>query len=379
MHICFLTNEYPKKEFNNGGIGSFVQFLARELVKTGINVSVIGINKYFLKEEEEEDHGVKIYRLSKSKWSYGKFYQNTKKVLNKIKELNSFNKIDIVEGSELNFAFFPKKTSYKKVIRLHGGHHFFSIELGKKPSIWRSYQEKISFKKADFFVAVSDYVGKQTQIHLKYSFPYVTIHNSVDLKIFKVPDRKKKIRNTLLFIGTVCEKKGVKQLVKAIPIIKKVIPDIKLKIVGRDWLFPDGSSYIKYLKSFINEDCLDTIQILKAMPHSEITKIIEEADICVYPSHMEAMPIAWLEALSMGKTVVASNIGPAEEAIINDTTGVLVNPFSEEDIAKKIIKLLQNRNKMEYLGKQARIDIEKRFNLKNILNKNIHFYNEILS
>jgi glycosyltransferase involved in cell wall biosynthesis len=378
MHIVFLTNEYPKKGLNNGGIGSFIQFIGRELVKKGINISVVGINNSY-SEQFDEDYGVKIYRTPKSKWKFGKFYQHTKNILKKIDAINQVCEINIVEGSELNFAFFPRKTNYKKVIRLHGGHHFFATELGEKPALWRGFQEKTSFKKADYFVAVSNYVGKQTQIHLNFFFPFTTIYNSVDLNIFKVSDKNKIIKHTLLFVGTVCEKKGVRQLVDAIPLIKKEIPDIKLKIVGRDWFFPNGNSYIDYLKTHIKNDCKDSIEIIGAVPHSEISNIIEKAEICVYPSHMEAMPIAWLEGLAMGKTVVASNIGPAKEMIINNETGVLVNPYSAYDISKKIIELFLDESKMVCLGKQARIDIKNRFKLESILNQNINFYKSILS
>lgn len=377
MHIVFLTHEYPKKGVNSGGIGSFVQFLGNELVKKGNKVSVVGMNTTFL-EETEEDNGVTIYRLPKSKWKWGKFYQNNKRTLQKINEINALEKIDIVEGSELNFAFFPKKTSYKKVIRLHGGHHFFAIELGKKPALWRGYQEKKSFKNADAYIAVSNYVGKQTQKYLQFNFPFTTIYNSVNTDKFKPSDTSKIVENSLLFVGTVCEKKGVRQLVQAIPLIKKQIPNIHLKIVGRDWTFSDGSSYVKYLKTFITENVQNNIEIVGAVPHTEIPQLLTEANLCVYPSHMEAMPIAWLEALAQAKIVVASDIGPGKEAIIHQKTGILVNPYKPEEIAKGIIEALSNNKKAKEYGTNARKDILKRFNVPEIVNKNIVFYNSLL-
>jgi glycosyltransferase involved in cell wall biosynthesis len=238
---------------NSGGIGSFVQFLSRKLVKQGIKVSIVGLNNNN-SYDEDHDLGVNIFRVPKSKWKFGKFYQHTKRILSKIEELSKIEKVDIVEGSELNFAFFPKKAAYKKVIRLHGGHHFFALELGEKNAFWRSYQERKSFSKADAYIAVSNYVGKQTQKYLKYNFPFRTIFNSVNTDKFK-PDFDAKVEeNSLLFVGTICEKKGIKQLIQAIPIIKKQIPNIQLNIVGRDWKFKDGSSYIEYLQSTF---CID--------------------------------------------------------------------------------------------------------------------------
>jgi len=377
MHICFITNEYPMKGVNGGGIGTLVQFLSRMLVKKDIKVSVIGISKEFT-NKNTFDQGVQIYRLAKSKWKIGKFYDHTIRILSKINELDKEEPLNIVEGSELNFAFFPKKTSYKKIIRLHGGHHFFANELDKKPAIWRSFQEKQSFKKADGYIAVSDYVGRQTQKYLHFKFKYSVIYNSVDTVRFHVADITKLQHNTLLFVGTVCEKKGIRQLVQAMPLIKKEIPSIKLKIVGRDLIDKNGKSYIAYLKSYIDSDLEENVQIIGSVPHSEVAKYIERAHLCVYPSHMEAMPIAWLEALSMGKTLIASDIGPGHETVINGVTGLLVNPFDIKGLASSIVEVLNNKN-FDIYGKSAREDIISRFNVDRIIAKNIQYYNMILS
>ena len=279
---------------------------------------------------------------------------------------------------EVNFAFLPKKTSYKKIIRLHGGHHFFAIELDKKPAIWRSFQEKQSFKKADGYIAVSDYVGRQTQKYLNFKFKYSVIYNSVDTVKFHLADITKLEQNTLLFVGTVCEKKGIRQLVQAMPLIKEKFPSIKLKIVGRDWIDKNGNSFTKYLKTYISEDLKNNIELLGAVPHIEIPDYIEKAHICVFPSHMEAMPIAWLEALSMGKILIAGDIGPGHEVIINGVTGVLVNPFIITVLASVIIDVLNNVNSNVY-GKAERKDIISRFNVEDIISKNIQYYNKILS
>ncbi|AOW19515.1 glycosyltransferase family 4 protein [Urechidicola croceus] len=376
MHIVFLTNEYPEKGESHGGIGSFVQNLSKNLVEKGFNISVIGISKSA--STLEYDNGVEIHRIQQSTAKFGKFIFNSKRVRNTLKNIHEKKSIDIVEGSELSFAFLPKNTPYKKVIRMHGGHHFFAITLNKKPAVWRSFQERRSFKKADYYVSVSNYVGSQTKKYLKKNFEFTTIYNSVNTDKFVSKDNYKTIKDSLLFVGTICEKKGIRQLVQAIPIIKSKFPDVKLKIVGRDWKFPNGKSYTEYLKTFITESIKDNVEIIGVIPHDRISKYIEEAEICVYPSHMEAMPIAWLEGLLMGKPIVASNIGPAREAIKNNKTGLLANPHSPEDLAMKILELLLNKEKALKLGREARNDISKRFNQKNIIEQNINFYTSII-
>ena len=184
--------------------------------------------------------------------------------------------------------------------------------------------------------------------------------------------------NTLLFVGTVCEKKGIRQLVQAMQLIQKEVPTIKLKIVGRDWKDKAGNSFTTYLKTFINEELKEAIEIVGPVPHIEVSSYIEKAHICVYPSHMEAMPIAWLEALAMGKTLIASDIGPGHEAVINGVTGLLVNPFDIKGLASSIVEVLNNKN-FDIYGKAARENIISRFNVDSIIAKNIQYYNKTLS
>ena len=63
MHICFITNEYPKQDYPHGGVGTFIHTIAHELIEKGHTVSVIGINVYCNVDEEEKDGEVSVYRI----------------------------------------------------------------------------------------------------------------------------------------------------------------------------------------------------------------------------------------------------------------------------------------------------------------------------
>lgn len=377
MHICFLTNEYPKKGDSHGGIGTFVKFLAENLVVKGIDVSIVGINTSS-KNETFVEKKVVIYRLGKSNWKFARFYDHNRKIQKKIKEIHAKKPINIVEGSELNFAFFPKNTPYKKLIRLHGGHHFFAIEQRENPALWRGFQEKKSFKKADYFVAVSKYVGEQTKKYLKYNFSFKTIYNSINLNAFYKSNEKEEIPYKLVFIGTVCEKKGIEQLILALPIIKKHYPKVTLDIVGRDWFSKEGKSYTEYLKTIIDKNVSEDINFLGSLPYHKLPKIIESAQICVFPSLVESFGLTIIEAMAMGKAVAASNIKPFKEIVGKSKSVSFFNPKSIDDISEKISLLLSNKSLRDNLGEKSREHILKMFNANKILNENIQFYKSII-
>ena len=378
MHIVYLTNEYPYKDLPHGGIGTFVQNLGRNLVKKGIHVSVVGITNSNKNIGVDLDEGVKVYRIKASSLKFGKFILNSLEIRKKLKKIHSIIPIDILEGSELSFAFLPKNTPYKKVIRMHGGHHFFAVTLNKKPAFWRAFQEKQSFRKADALIAVSDYVGKTTKQLLNFKLFYKTIYNFIDFTNFKEITNVKQITNAIVFIGTICEKKGVKQLVNAFSIVKKNIPSATLHLVGRDWSSSTVPSYIDFIKTIIPVEDINSITFYGAMTYSEMPNILAKAQVCVYPSHMESFGLTLVEAMAMSKPIVYSNIPPFKEIILNEISGLECNPFDPTDIAEKICTLLLDKEMSRNLAENAYTHIKDKFNSELILEENINFYNEIL-
>ncbi len=378
MHIVFHTHEYPGEGRSHGGVGTVVRFLARRFALQGIRVSVVGINDKAI-DEFEEDGSVRIYRLARSKWKAFRFIDQTNRILAKLKDIHREHPIDIVEGAELTFAFYPRKTPFKKVIRLHGGHHFFAMELGKSPKLWRSFQEKQSFKKADGYIAVSDYVGHKTREYLRYDFSYQVIYNTLDEQFFQPMADASPRKNSILFYGTVCEKKGIRQLVMAMPEILRQVPDAQLNIVGRDWFFPDGRSYIEYLQSFIPEAIKPHILFYGKVPHEKIKEFLANNEVVALPSHMEAMPLAWIEALLMAKPFIGGDIGPGREIVKNGETGFLVNPRDPQEIAGKIVWLLQNKPQARAMGLKTREYALKLLHPEKIIAENIRFYKNLLT
>lgn len=380
MHICFITNEFPKEGFPHGGIGSFVKTLAASLVKKGFQISVIGIN-YSPTNESEIVEGINVYRLKKSKVKGLSWYFNSRAVDKKIREIHKKNPIQIIECSELGLAFVSKIKNIRYIIRLHGGHHFFAESENRKINKWKGFQEKRSFKKADAFIAVSEYVKQHTEKYLSYhNKPIAYISNPIDTDFFK-PIITNDSDNKIVFAGTVCEKKGIRQLIQAFPLVKKEFPNVTLEVYGRDWFFPNGDSYMKMLKDKelikLGTASRD-INFHGAVPYSDIPQVYSEASLCVFPSHMETQGLVAPEAMAMEKAVVFTKLGPGPEAIENYKTGLLCDPYNPVDIAEKIIWFLSNKEEAEEMGKKARKYVITKYGLENILRQNIDFYKNVI-
>jgi glycosyltransferase involved in cell wall biosynthesis len=378
MHICFITSEFPRQGFPHGGVGTFVATLGKALVEQGIQVSVIGLN-YINKEETENIEGINVYRVVTKKQKGLQWYFNSRAIANKIKEVHQQNNIDIVETAELGLAFLPKIKKIKYVIRLHGGHHFFAEGENRGINPWKGFQEKRSFSKADGFIAVSEYVKSHTAKYLSYNDKLVqTIPLPIDFSKFYPADSTKVEPKSIVFAGTVCEKKGIRQLIMSMTYIKEKFPEAILHVYGRDWLFPDKSSYIAYLKKNLSLKDLENVIFHGAVSHDELPEIYEKAEVCAFPSHMETQGLVAPEAMSMEKPVLFTALGPGPETIINYETGLLADPHNPMDIAKKIIYFFSNPEKANEMGKKAREFVLKKFNSSAIVEQNIEFYNHII-
>lgn len=378
MKVVFLCSEYPPHR--GGGIGTFTRSLGRELVKAGVEVHVVGI--YPIDDEAaEDDHGVRVWRLAGARMPYTRFVRNGWRVTQKLRELQNGTGPLIVEGQENAFAALGKVAGAHKVIRMHGGHHFFAVTLGKKPALWRGWQERRSFASADAMCAVSRYVAETTRKLLGLgNRPIAILPNFVDTQHFRPLEQTSEEEGLILYAGTLCEKKGIRHLVDAMPAILAACPKARLAVAGRDQPDPAvGGSYQRFLVDRMNDAVRGRVEFLGPVPHDRMPQLLARASVCVYPSLMEAMPMAWLEGMAMGKAVVASKLGPGPEVIEDGREGMLCDPREPEDLAAAVVRLLRDPDLRARLGQAARERVMRQFSPAAMVGRNLEFYQRVLA
>ncbi len=102
---------------------------------------------------------------------------------------------------------------------------------------------------------------------------------------------------------------------------------------------------------------------------------LARASVCVYPSHMEALPLAWLEGMAMGKAVLGSRTGPGHEVIEDGVSGMLCDPHDPGSIAECLVRLLSDAALRADLGRCARRRAVDGFSEAAMLDRNESFYN----
>ena len=107
---------------------------------------------------------------------------------------------------------------------------------------------------------------------------------------------------------------------------------------------------------------------------TQIPELLSISSACVLTSYAEGFSNSILEYMGAGKPVVATNVGGAAEAIIENETGFLVESDDDETMANRLVELLENEGKAARFGKNAKKIIEEKFSLENQLNKTLELY-----
>jgi glycosyltransferase involved in cell wall biosynthesis len=183
----------------------------------------------------------------------------------------------------------------------------------------------------------------------------------VDLARSFTPGDRTQERNGIMFVGRLVEKKGVEYLVRAMSILAKSYPDIRLTIVGDG---PDRSS----LEALADKlDVGDHIRFTGSIPNDELPEYFRKARIAVMPSivaasgDQEGLGLVAVEAMGCGCAVVASDLLAVRDAVINGKTGLMATPADPDDLAQKIATFLEDPALCERLAQNGRSYAEQHF------------------
>ncbi len=193
-------------------------------------------------------------------------------------------------------------------------------------------------------IAVSDFVREQLIKNGASARNIVTIPNGFDKPAQNCNGFSD---GNVVFVGRLVSTKGVSTLVEAVPSVLQKHPETKFYIIGR------GPDALK-LKTLASDLGLNgSVKFTGFLPEEVKNSMVAKAAVFVLPSIYESAGLACLEAMSMGKAVVASAVGGLPEYITNNKTGLLVPPKDPAKLAEKISLLLSNEQLRKQLGKAA--------------------------
>ena len=124
----------------------------------------------------------------------------------------------------------------------------------------------------------------------------------------------------------------------------------------------DDHGYADRLKRLASELTIaDRVHIVGFQ--DPVQPFLAALDLYLHPALMEGFGIAVVEAMAMGKAVVATTTGGLPEVVAQGETGLLVPPGDAESLAEAVISLLENKSKREQMGVCGRMRAQERFSL----------------
>lgn len=159
-------------------------------------------------------------------------------------------------------------------------------------------------------------------------------------------------RINLACVGQLYPPKGIHYLLEALSRIVPKFPELHLYIIGHHVL-DEYQAYQGKLQEFILTNGLAPYVTFTGW-RNDVLEVVAAMDILVHPSLSEGFGRAVLEALALGKPVVASSVGGLREIIEDGKNGFLVAPGDVEGLADKISRLLRDKSLREAFGRASR-------------------------
>jgi colanic acid/amylovoran biosynthesis glycosyltransferase len=274
-------------------------------------------------------------------------------------------------GSMARELIFLKERS---IIEAQFAVHFHGFDLSrfvrkKGKGVYESV-----FRHAECILPVS---GKWKELCLSSGCPEGKLsvhHMGVDTGYFTMRDPSQENTGLVLTVGRLIEKKGMDSALRAISLVKRSGVTFRYVIIG------DGPLKIR-LEEMVHQLHLDDeVEILEPVTSEEIRSFLQTSSIFLLPSvtakngDQEGIPVVLMEAMSTGIPVISTFHSGIPELVEDGAQGYLVPERDVEQLASRIIELLQDREKRMSLGRKGREKVTSLFNIDGLNDRLIDIF-----
>lgn len=403
LSVCVFSRALP--QWSHGGVETLVFETSKRLVRRGCEVHIICDGNYLKTNKDYRIvEGIHVHFVKPKPLFNIPNISYSLKAAEKALVLDQIFDFDIFHGHGIygfGFALFKflKKTDKPFVTTIHNVilrdaqttirsiffdlsnlvlHFINTVGL----TLYSICEGALISRIANKIIAVSNFT-KMDAIKT-YGIPaekITVIQNGVDIDKFSPKISGDVIRRRLsllneplvLYLGRFDYRKGVENLVKAIPLVLQQNEDVKFLLVGK-------GPFENALKNLaVKLRVKDSIIFHPSVSDFDLPKYYAAADVFVFPSLWEGFGLSLLEALASGKAIISTNVSAIPEIITHNKTGLLVEPKNHKQIAEAIVKVLKHRNYLINLGIEGRKEMESKFNWDITSNEILKLYESLIN
>ena len=181
----------------------------------------------------------------------------------------------------------------------------------------------------------------------------------------------------LIFAGRFVEKKGIFDIIKAFSGLKKELDNVELKLIG------DGPLR-KQAEKIVYDFEIKDVTFMNFLSHEELIIEMKKSDIFVLPSktakdgNKEGIPVILMEAMASYVIVVASDHSGIPEIVKDNKTGLIFKEGNALEASQRLSFAIENLDGLESIKKNARLLVEKEFNILRQTSLLEHIYDNLL-
>ena len=389
MHIAFISYEYPP-ETPNGGIATYVQQAARMLCGRGHDVEIFAGSP--TRDAVIEVHGLRVHRVHVAQRT-----DFARRVAGVYASRHRAAPFDVVEGpdydADARFAM-ARTPDVPLVTRLHTPAYLAAIlndastvyaepggadaatgaeeELPRsvpRPSSGYDRNGDIAYRHvldADAITAPSHAIRNVVCRDWELDAADVDVYPNVYQPAPALLNLPGEINSrVVLYLGRLEHRKGVLDLAGAAPLILQACPDVRFRFVGRALASPDPTLDMRGYLGRLLAPYAHAVRVESHVPLDQVSSVLGEAEVCVFPSLWENFPGVCLEAMASARGIVGSASG-GMAGMLRDNSGLLVPPHSPARIAQAVLRLLEYPLEREQMGARARARVQALYNADQI-------------
>lgn len=365
--------------------------LLKHLDKSRFNPVVIIPLEGPLKDELEKEQikviiapVLKLYRKMFNLKNLLQFFKEIKSGVALLDELNRDHKFDLIYSNTLAVLLgfiYARKREIKHLWHVH--------EIIESPKVFRGLFSKLlknnvntkivynSISTQKFWNVNPENINRSTVIWNGLELPK-NIDSETEIvkirqKIFKVNHDQV----VIALVGRISRWKGQLLLLNAFNALQKKYQNIKLVFIGSPPHNQDN--FLEKLNEEIkNYNIADKVLVIPFQ--QEIFKFWESIDIAVVPStEPEPFGLVAVEAMLAKKPIIGSNHGGLKEIIVNNMTGLLIEPNNEKELINAIQKLIENQDLRIEFGKNGYQRAIQEFSMNKYISSFEDLFEEMIS
>lgn len=370
MKIVLICSEYPPRP--HGGIGTFVQTLARALDQRNHSVTVVGLGAT---PDTSMDGRIRVVTLGGNKTRVIGNVISRWRLRKWLVEQANAGEVDVIEVPDYLGLLPFGVPNVATVVRLHlTVTSVYMHAGGRVPKGIRFYEGRTLAANPNW-IAVSNHILNSTkQIFRLSPAGAVVIHNPVAPAPPELPHVADLPAEFVLYAGQLSRRKGALALAKAARTFLAARPDLHLVYVGGPFEESGHPPILEEIRTAVGADLFPRVKFLGHVPREVVLACMRRARVYVFPSSLEALGLVVLEAMSCGVAVVCTQEPPGPEMVEDEVNGLLTDPNSPADISSKVSRLLDDRDLAARLASNAQASVQERFSLERCVTETEGFY-----